>query len=277
MVNCLSYLIAINTTAPDQPALERAAALAMENGASLTAFACCYLDRKEMLHFNSRQDAKYEARSELEQRLRHQVAKLGLAADVNYEAAWNEDFLKAACQRAQHPDVCMMFLDRSYQEDLPRWLESSPCPLYLASSEVRVPDGPILAAIDPRSRDELHDGLNHNVLATASNLAEDLHRELSLVCALDEKESIATHLGFDYLSELTAEQSAIAQRFALDPSRVHLQIGRPCTVIYQRALQLEAAVLVMGTSREKSLYNTLVGCKVERLMEHYNGDLLVVT
>ena len=277
MVNCLSYLVAINPNAPDQPALGRAAALAVESGASLIAFSCCYLSRKEMLHFNSRQDAKHESRCELEQRLRHHVAKLGLTADVNYEAAWNDDVLTAACQRALQPDVCMMFLDRAYQEDLPRWLESTPCPLYLVAGEALSPEDPILAAIDPRRDDELHDGLNHNVLATASNLAEDMHRELSLVCALDEQESIATHLGFDYLSELTAEQSAIAQRFAIDPSRVHLQIGRPCTVIYQRAQQLEAAVLVMGKSRDKSLYSTLVGCKVERLMEHYKGDLLVAT
>lgn len=277
MSNCLSYLVVLNPNAADQPALKRAAALAVESGASLIAFARCYLSTEEMVHFNSRQDAKHEARLGLEQRLRQQVEKLGLAAAVDYEVVWNEDLITAAYQRAQQSDICMMFLDQIFQDNLPRWLEACPCPLYLVANEPPDRDSPILAAIDPRQDDDQHEGLNHNVLAAASNLADDMHRELRVVCALDEQESIATHLGFEYLSDLTAEKSSIAQHFAIDPSRVHLQIGRPCTVIYQRAQQLKAAVLVMGKSHDTSLYSTLMGCKAERLMEHYKGDLLVAT
>ncbi|WP_461482388.1 universal stress protein, partial [Porticoccus sp.] len=134
----------------------------------------------------------------------------------------------------------------------------------------------VLAAIDPRCDDDTHTALNYSVLATASSLAEDMDAVLDLVCALDDREAIASHLGFEYLDNITAEQQDIAQRFAIDPGRVHLQIGRPSTVISAWARQLQAAVLVVGNRHEQSLTSTLLGCKAEQLRDGFNGDLLVI-
>jgi universal stress protein E len=276
MATCLSYLVVLSPDAPRQTALRRAVALARCSGAEVIAFACDYLDARQMAHFNSRHDAKQATKQRLGQWLRDQIASLPEGSHVRTETAWNEDCLLAACHTAEHQGVCTIFLDRSQIEDASRWLDHGPCPLYLAASTEPPPDAPILAAVDPRREDDTHTALNHSVLGTASNLAEDMGRQLQLVCALDEQEAIATHLGFDYLQDLTAEQAAIAQRFAVDPASVHLQLGRPCRVIEDCARQCQAAAVVIGNSREKSLASTLMGGKAEQLLDRLEGDLVVV-
>lgn len=277
MASCLTYLVIMEPNLLQQVALSRAAALARHSGASLIAFACYYLDEQALLHTHSRHAAKYEAGQRLDAWLQDQTAGLSDKLEIQHESFWNEDSLLAACHSAEHHGACMIFMERSALESPGRWLQHTPCPLYLVGEDV-IPMSakPVLAAIDPTRDDDLHTALNHNVMATASNLAEDLGSELNLVCALDEQVAIAAHLGFEYLENLNAVQEEIAQRFAIDPASVHLQIGRPCKVISERAERLTASVLVVGNNKEKSLASTLVGCTAEQLLDRYSGDLLVV-
>ncbi|WP_461520005.1 universal stress protein [Porticoccus sp.] len=277
MASCLTYLVIMDPNLPQQIALSRAAALASRSGASLLAFNCYYLDEQALLHTHSRHAAKYEAGHQLDAWLQDQTKNFPHQLEINCESFWNEDSLLAACHSAEHHSACMIFMDRSSLENPKRWLQHAPCPLYLVAENV-IPKAakPVLAAIDPTREDDLHTALNHSVLATASNLAEDIGSELNLVCALDEQEAIAAHLGFEYLENLNAVQQDVAQRFAIDPARVHLQIGRPCKVIAGWAEHLTASVLVMGNNKERSLVSTLVGCTAEQLLDHYSGDLLVV-
>lgn len=277
MASCLKYLVVMDPDAPQQFALTRAVSLANHSGASVVAFACCYLDEQSLLHFNSRHEAKHDARQRLEQWIYNQTSQLHGRTRISCESAWNEDCVTTACLRAQHHDACMMFLDRQCREPLQRWLDQAPTPLYLtAEGEEMTGSHPVLASIVPRCDDDTHTALNHNVLATACNLAEDTGRYLNLVCALDEREAIAEHLGFDYLENLDTVQLAIAQQYGVDPARIHLQLGPPCSVISNWAGQLSAAVLVVGNSKGKSITATLLGCMAERLLEKYPGDLLVV-
>lgn len=275
MATCLSYLVVLDPLAPHQMALSRAAALASKSGADLIAFACCYLQEQGMAHFYSRHDAKHGSKSQLDQWLRKVIRDLPPRVHVHREVAWNEDCVTAACHSARQHGACMLFLAREQPKDIERWLQLSPCPLYLTTASATPEESPVLAAIDPCREDDIHNALNHSVLGTASNLADDLQRDLDLVCALDEREVIACHLGFDYLQEMTQEQTNIAQRFAVEPSRVHLQIGNPCRVIAGWAEQLHAATLVVGNNRDRSLVRILKGSTAECLMDHFQGDLLV--
>ena len=277
MASCLSYLVIMDANLSQQAALSRAAALASHSGANLIAFACYYLDEQALLHTHSRHTAKYEAGQRLDAWLQGQTAGLSDKLKIRRESFWNEDSLLAACHSAKHHDACMIFMGRSTLINPECWFQQTPCPLYLVAEDVMpATTNPVLAAIDPIREDDLHTALNHSVLATASNLAEDIGSELNLVCALDEQEAIAPHLGFEYLNNLNVVQQDIAQRFAIDPARIHLQIGQPSRVISEWARQITATVLVIGNSREKSLASTLTGCTAEQLLERYHGDLLVV-
>lgn len=277
MASCLTYLVIMAPNLSHQVALSRAATLARHSGASLIAFACYYLDEQSLLLAHSRHAAKYEAGQRLDAWLQDQTASLSDKLEIRHESFWNEDSLLAACHSAEHHGACMIFMGRSALKSPGRWLQHAPCPLYLVAEDViPIAAKSVLAAIDPAREDDVHTALNHNVMATASNLAEDLGSELNLVCALDEQEAIAVHLGFGYLENLNAVQKQIAQRFAIDPARVHLQIGRPCKVISKRAEHLTASVLVMGNNKKKSLASSLVGCTAEQLLDRYNGDLLLV-
>ncbi|WP_461482558.1 universal stress protein, partial [Porticoccus sp.] len=150
MANCLKYLVVMDPDAPHQTALNRAVALAGRSGANVVAFACCYLSEQDMLHFNSRHEAKHDARQRLEQWLYSQTGHLHGRVRITCESAWNGDHIAAACYRAQHHDACMMFLRHHDRQPLQHWLEHSPCPLYLTTDRDTLAGAhPVLATIDP--------------------------------------------------------------------------------------------------------------------------------
>ena len=274
----LKYLVVMKPTSPRQTALSKAITLAQKTSVSIEAFACAYLDDNELNQHDSRQKAKRSATQVLKNWVANQLALMPLqkvAASQCIE--WNSDYLLAACHRAKEINANLIIMCSEEELAETRTLiRFSPCPVLLTRANNRAVGGIVLAAVDTQRIDDPHTALNHAVLAKAFSLAEDTGSTLHLICALDEKKAVATHLGFEFLEDIEAKQATIADFYGIPQNLVHVQIGNPQLVIKEWVDTLGADILVIGSKARKGIAGALLGNTAEKVLADVHCDVLVV-
>lgn len=297
MKNGLKYLVVMRPNLshsssqplPQQAALFKAAELALKTNASIEAFACTHLTNKEINQHNSRQEAKRTTMDTLMHWNTNEiapVAKMGIAVSSHIE--WNSEDTKAACYRAKAIRSNIIVATKAAttgnncdhndlnNNDEQTLLRYAPCPVLLTHSVNRSCSGIVLAAMDTQTMDDAHHALNNAILAAAFNLAEDTDSSVHLVCALDEKKAVATHLGFEYLEDISSEQAKIAEQFNIPLDQVHVQLGNPQIIIKERAEILNTDTLVIGTKARKGIAGIFIGNTAEKVLSKIICDVLVV-
>ena len=279
---------------PQQIALLKAAELALKTNASIEAFACAHLTDKEINQHSSRQDAKRKTMKTLMHWNTNEIApatKMGIAVSTHIQ--WNSECAKAICHRAKEIRSNIIVAtkalttgndsedndrDHNYDNnsDEQTLLCHAPCPVLLAHPIKRPFRGIVLAAVDIQATDDVHHALNNAILAAAFNLAEDTNSTVHLVCALDEKKAVATHLGFEYLEDISSEQAKIAEHFNLPLDQVHVQLGNPQIIIKECAEALDTDTLVIGTKARKGVAGIFIGNTAEKVLSKILCDVLVV-
>ena len=282
MNNKFTYLVVMEPEAPNQTALLKAVELACKTNAIIEIFACGYLTDEEINQFQSRQDAKRSTIDVLTDWCSEQIETL--VSDQNIAThiksphiEWNDQCLKAACYRAREIGANMIITTNKHdRSDVKGLLRYSPCPVLLAHSFNRPVTGNVLAALDTHKKSDANDALNNAILAAALNLAEDTNSSVHLVSAIDEKEAIAAHLGFEYLEDIESEQALIANRLELPKNRVHVQLGNPQIIIQNCVETVDADTLVIGTNARKGVAGLFLGNTAEKLLSQLLCDVLIV-
>lgn len=278
MNNQLKYLVMMKHTSPRQTALSKAVTLAQKTRVSIEAFACAYLDDNELNRHDSRQKAKRSATQVLKNWVTNQLASMPLQEVVASQCVeWNSDHLLAACHRAKeiNANLIIMCAEEGLAEAR-TLIRFSPCPVLLTRANNRVFGGIILAALDTQRIDDPHTALNHAVFARAFSLAADTDSTLHLICALDEKDAVAAHLGFEFLEDTEAKQAEIAEFYNIPQNHVHVQTGNPRVVIKEWGDTLGADILVIGTHARKGIAGALLGNTAEKVLDDVHCDVLVV-
>ena len=291
MNNGLKYLVVMKLgsshSSPQQAALFKAAELALKTNASIEAFACTYLTDKEMNQHSSRQEAKRTTMETLMHWNTNEIApvtKKGIAVYTHIE--WNSEYAKAVCYRAKAIRSNIIVATKATGNDRDDnghdhndeqiLLRYAPCPVFLVHPIKRPFGGIVLAAVDTQTMDDAHHALNNAILAAAFNLAEDTNSKVHLVCVLDEEKAVATHLGFEYLEDVSAEQAKIAERFNIPLNQVHVQLGNPQVIIKERTETLDTDILVIGTKARKGIAGIFIGNTAEKVLSKIICDVLVV-
>lgn len=268
---------------PQQIALFKAAELALKTNASIEAFACTHLTDKEINQHSSRQEAKRTAMEALMHWNTNEIAQIskkGISVSTHIE--WNSEYTKAACYRAKAIRSNIIVAAKAAKgndcdnNDEQTLLRYAPCPVLLTHSVNHSLSGIVLAAVDTQTMDGTHQALNNAILAAAFNLAEDTDSTVHLVCALDEKKAVATHLGFEYLEDISSEQAKIAEQFNIPLDQVHVQLGNPQIIIKERAETLNTDTLVIGTKARKGIAGIFIGNTAEKVLSKIICDVLVV-
>ena len=277
MTRYLKYLVVMEPDSPHQAALTKAITLADKTNASLTTFACAYLSTEEINHYPSRQEAKRLTLHKLGECISSQVISLTKpSVEISTEVTWNSDWASATSHFAKQIDANLI-IQSGGDGGIPQreLLRSAPCPVLVARTTTHIFGGMILAAVDIQG-DDAHMALNHAVITAALNLAEDTGSTLHLVCALDEKEAVASHLGFEYLENTDTQQVITAERFGVPQEQVHIQLGNPHVIISEWVNILAADVLVIGTQARRGIAGKLIGNTAEKMLTKTRCDLLVV-
>ncbi len=277
MTRYLKYLAVMEPGSLHQTALTKAITLADKTNASITAFVCAYLSADEINHYPSRQEGKHLVLNKLGKWVSSQVTShIKPRVEVSTEVTWNSDWPSAVSHYAKQINANLI-IQSGGDGGIPqrKLLRSAPCPVLVARATTHIFGGMILAAVDIHG-DDTHMALNHAIITAALNLAEDTNSTLHLVCALDEKEAVASHLGFEYLEDTNTQQAITAERFGIPQDQVHIQLGNPHVVISEWVNILAVDVLVIGTQARKGIEGTLIGNTAEKMLTKTGCDLLVV-
>ena len=279
-----TFMVVIDPTSDDQPALRRAEQLAVDSGARLHLF-CCY-QPEDISDFHSRRDAKHSTLIDVKLRLEELAKPLrDEGIEVSCEAYWNQNWQESvvhACSRVAAATVIKStychsgFLQHLKKRSDFTLLRKAPCATLLVKDDSPWLNQRILAAINVDSADTEHDTLNNAIVAEAQRLARVTQSDLHLVAAMDHTANMADVLGL-LEEDNHSREDAIAERFGVNPDRVHIRDSKATDAILSVAQDTNADLLVIGTVARHGLKAALIGNTAEKILDQLDIDILTVS
>lgn len=255
---------------PDSPALLRGQQLALKLGAEL-----------DLLVYDPHADQSEFIERQVTNLRHHGVRARGEQADDDAVHA-----VLTAC-RAQESDLVikqhvpvprLMHLFITAEDD--QLIRQLPVPLLLVRNDVPWEGGTVLAAMDVEHHDADHMALQGNVMDYANGLSEIFGASLHVVCAYSP--ALMPQNGPDVtIDQIVAEHCRdqcqwFQDEYELPGHRLHIGEGPAKALIPRIAHQLEAGVTVLGTVARHGLSGALVGNTAEHVLDHLDGDVLVL-
>lgn len=158
-------------------------------------------------------------------------------------------------------------------------LRTSQTPVLMVRQCEYSADAPVLAAIEAQPADAEHLALSHRILQLARDMSHRLSAELCLFSAeaAPMQDPMNPILFPGNLAEEYRQTSlALAHRYDVPVSRVHIAQGPAEVLIPQQAERLNAGLVVLGTVARAGLSGVLLGNTGEQILERVSTDVLVI-
>lgn len=296
-------LAVLDPTTDAQPALDRAAAVARANGASLELLLCYYneyLAEEHARPFPSLEEARRELVGNLERRLEEAAAPLRSSGlDVTTTFLWEHPLYRGIARHAAATNADLVFKDTHQHSVLARalfshtdWelIRSCASPLWLVKPGAW-PDKPVfVVAVDPMNEHDKPAALDDELLSAAKVLAKATGAEVHAFHAFDPRLALAAgtanayipvSLPFDEIEasmrkEHGARFDELVAFHGIPKERSHLVSGATHDALPELARELGASLVVMGAVARRRLQRLIIGSTAERTLEHLPCDLLVI-
>jgi universal stress protein E len=279
-------------TGTHQPALERAAWLAKQAGATLELFACDYDPDLDSGHVSTvwkadpgpRERLLLTRRSQLEE-LAAPLRKQGLTATV--DVVWAHPFERAIMRKAAAHDYWLVAKDTHHHNVIQRTLLTNvdwhlvrecPAPLLLVKDRRLGTEPNVLAAVDPLNEHDKPAALDDRIFTFADELARVLRGHLHVM------HSYSAPMGAELpreVRQIIADQHRAAMRTFLDThvvpgGRRHLYEGLAHECLQKAALEHAADFVVMGAIARRGLKRLFIGSTAERVLDRLPCDLVII-
>ena len=293
----------VDPTAAEQPALQRAAWLAAQTGATLELLTCYY---NEYLTgdriFDSR--ALELARQDLLENYKRHLENLARplrtdGIEVSTEVSWDHPIHEGIVRRAIATGAEIVFKDAHHHSALGRaflsntdWNLVRACPVALwLVKPMHFPDKPVfVAAIDPMNEHDKPAALDDEILGLCKVMEDIVGAEVHVFHAYDPRIAVAAatansyipvSLPLDEIEEEMREQHEkrfreLTDFHGIDRDRTHLVSGLTREELPTLCRQLNASVVVMGAVARNRLKRLFIGATAEHTLEHLPCDLLVI-
>ncbi|PLW67069.1 universal stress protein [Pseudohalioglobus lutimaris] len=264
------FLVVHDPTREAQPALERAALIAGEIGASLHLFGCIHGDvsgpdrgAEEVKRLLGEHRAKLDA-------LLAPIAANGIitSSEVEWDKGWHHAVVRAAARN--HAD---MVFKSSFRHSVgQRLLKSTSdwtlireclCPVLLIKDTAPPATPRILAGIDISVRTAPYEKLNEQILAFSRRLVESEKAEVHVVNAFPD-------------FRLKPDRKKLIELSGLASDRVHIKLGEPDKVIVSEAKRLDASLVIVGNSHRSGLAALLHGNTAEKILDKLDCNVLAM-
>ncbi|MFT4720491.1 MAG: universal stress protein E [Candidatus Azotimanducaceae bacterium] len=155
-------------------------------------------------------------------------------------------------------------------------------PLWLVSHFYRLKGKPMLAAVDIAETEQSHVALNQRVLQQAAAVSALLHGPLHVVSAysMAPLPVLADPLAVQAVERLRLDQMALARQVAfqhqIDSGRIHCELGSVNRVVNYTSQQIDAGVIVLGSTMRAGVSRSLGGSVAEAVMAETDSDVLIV-
>ncbi len=263
-------LVVHDPTRDEQPALDRAAVIAAEIGASLHLFGCIHGDISGV-----DREAEEVKRRLGEHRKKLDACLAPIAAtgvDTESEVEWDKDWYRAVVRAAARNHADMVFKSSFKHSSSQRILKPTSdwilireclCPVLLVKNTAP-PDVPrILAGIDISVRTEPYEKLNEHILEFSRRLVESEKAEVHVVNAFPD-------------FRVKPDRKKLIELSGLDSSRIHIKLGPPEKVIVNTAKALDASLVIVGNSHRSGLAAMLHGNTAEKILDKLDCNVLAM-
>jgi universal stress protein E len=291
-------LVIIDPNDVDQHAMSRAVVLAKATGASLTAFLSIYDFSYEMTTMLSIEERNAMREAVIQDRklwIEGMIdSRFAEVDNVFAQVLWHSRPFEAIIETVID-DNYDLIVKSTHQHDTLKsiiftptdWhlLRKSPCPVLLVKDMDWADNGTILAAVHTGSDHAHHVSLNDKIINQAQGLAELIKANVHIVNAYPGTPvNIAIEIPeFDpeqYNSVVKAHHEEavmqMAQKFAIDNDKLHIDEGLPEDVIPQVSQQIDAELLVIGTIGRTGFSAAIIGNTAEHVLDRINCDVLAV-
>lgn len=298
MLNINHILVVLDNDHPEQPAFDRAIALASSVEADITILGSCY-----EAHCEDDSSLEAETKLKIKQALinncqawldsyANEAERNGI--EISTEVHWQKNIHDAvmASMNTGNFDLVVKgtkahytIIDRIFTHSDWNLLRHCPAPILMVKSAQPWVNNRILASIDATSQDEGHQLINENILAFAEHLSDNFSTDLHIVNSYP-----MVALAFAMVPEVSApddihqyitkqhrlECSKYARKYNVNEDNVHIKEGDPDDVLEDMTKELAADVVVIGTIGREGLSGVLLGNTAERIIERVSCDVLVV-
>jgi universal stress protein E len=280
-----NLFVVIDPTNDQQPALERAAALAKMGKSRVTAFSAVYKHVDDMDDARSRKSGKQEFLKSWDAQIKNLLAPYkNDGVKVAVDTYWTADWYSAVSRAALRADADLVIKSTFKHGKMHRLLHStsdftimrhSPAPVLMVRERKGFTGKLILAALDLESTDEGHIRLNNTVIRHARQMAEFTGLPLHVVAATSRKPDFS-HILSGVEEQEGGVQATLAHAFGVLPENFHMLRGAPQNVIVAQAAELQAETVVLGVSARSGVQGVLVGTTARKVLDKLDTDVLAV-
>jgi universal stress protein E len=288
-----SILTILDKPKHEQLALARAGALAERTLAPLTLAAFCWHPiGGGGPEFTAAEREAIRRRLVEERRawLRELVAGQRLdGLDVRQQTVWTDDIAAWVAREADKQDGTLLVKSVHKSQTLLhtpldwRLLRESQAPIYLAQPRKRRTVRNVLAALDMRHVDRMHQRLNRKVMDAAATFARFFAAKVHCVYAVEVSQVLRD---LDAVDPRKAQKNAreashdaleeLLEPYGIPVRDVHFPVGKLGPAVQTAARAVRADLLVVGTSARRVRQRFGLGNSAERLLTKSVCDVLAV-
>ena len=297
MLDINHILVVLDSDHNEQPAFDRALALASSVKASITILGSCYeayCEESSSLELETKNRIKTALINNCQLWIDSFVSeakKKGI--EISTEVHWQKNLHNAVMASMIKSDFDLVIkgtkphsiVDRIFTHSDWNLLRHCQAPVLLVKSSKPWANNRILASIDATSHDEGHKLINENILDFAEHLADHLATDLHLVNSYP-----MVALAFAMVPEVTApddiqnyitkqhkvECEYYAKKYNINDDHIHITEGDPDDVVEIMAKEIEADLVVIGSVAREGLSGVLLGNTAERIVDRVSCDVLVI-
>jgi len=285
------FMLVVPPLMENNPAFDRAAALAKASDAALHIVAFDYLEglaTAGMVNQQAREQMRISYVERHRQWLEDQARPLRKnGVHVTTEVVWVERPLQEILIHLKEQSMAVLIKALEHETLLSRLmftpldvhlLRECPVPMHFVSHMHHALPRKIVAAVDPFHRNGQYKSFNDRILQEAQKLASTCHAELDVIYAHDLSSISADEFGFANGSTFFSSSKAkmlfdaqadafreLSERNGIPPERQHLIMGNPVKVLASYAAAYETDVIVMGRIGHRTM-DRFIGSTVEQLL-----------
>lgn len=303
-----TLLADIRPKADDQPAIDRAAQLAGETGASVTLYLCDYLEPLTggvFFHDDTMKAARDDYMQELEDWLDERARPLReLGIDVGTRVEWHSPRFEAILAMADEMQADVIVRAARRRSKLDRLLlgatdwelvRRARQPLWLVKKTLdlttRKPH--VVAAVDPAHPSDEKAGLDRKLIRTAEEIRSLFGGTLHLFHAYNPSAAIAPvatashhvampvlRMGGDIIEELRSlrekQVRELAEPAGIPEERVHMVPGDAGSALQDLVEEQGIDIVVTGAISRGRIERLLIGNTAEAILDDVACDVVVV-
>ena len=296
-------LVAVDPTADDQPAVERAAWLAAHTGAALELFICDYDQYLSGERFFDTK-ALSKARDHIIESDRKRLEAIAETLDrskvsVSVDARWDHPLEEGIIRKAKESGASLLVKDTHYHSAIRRsifsntdWnlIRACPIPLLLVKPRAIKEKPTIIAAVDPMHEKDQPAALDHEILDWAVTLTTKTSGSLHVFHSFDPAPAYAVSadaMAFPISTPINAMTDAMREQHkkamddllakrSKDKFKAHLVEGTMRDELIALIQSEHADFVVMGAVSRNALQRLFLGSTAEQVLDHVPCDLLIV-